>query len=33
MGTVKSRISRARLQLAAALRGSPVLFAGAEGNA
>lgn len=33
MGTVKSRISRARLQLAAALRGSPVLFAGVEGNA
>jgi RNA polymerase sigma-70 factor, ECF subfamily len=31
LGTVKSRISRARLQLAAALRGSAVLFA-AEGQ-
>jgi RNA polymerase sigma-70 factor (ECF subfamily) len=31
MGTVKSRLSRARLQLAAALRGSAVLFA-AEGH-
>jgi RNA polymerase sigma-70 factor (ECF subfamily) len=32
LGTVKSRISRARGQLAGALRGSPVLFA-AEGQA
>jgi RNA polymerase sigma-70 factor (ECF subfamily) len=31
LGTVKSRLSRARLQLAAALRGSSVLFA-AEGQ-
>ncbi|TMB89388.1 MAG: sigma-70 family RNA polymerase sigma factor [Chloroflexi bacterium] len=33
IGTVKSRLSRARTMLAAALRSSPAIFPAAEGNA